>query len=479
MRPESVSFVQSRDPASTSSSARPSLIVGLLLGLMLLPACSSQNSKEFGAVGSNARTSLNGLGIHKKMWEQAGAKCVTPASLSTRLESVDVIVLVPQTFDPPSLAARQWLEEWLQSEPGRTVIYFGRDFNAELYYLQHLVDSASLADKPLLQLELAKVQVKEIQSRIDASGQSVFCGWFNWDMNQPYRVVSSVDGPWAESLSSADKLDWPIRTRLQPPESEMKNAIPSWLTTPKKKPALPATGPVIPGVNNDDDDDDEDKLVYRSKWEAEEIESVDEWNSLYDDLPESEVLLESSQGDPLVYRLTSSERFGQGQVIVAVNGAPFLNATSVKPAYGKVGAMIVDECPNAKKVALLAYNSSGIQISWIDEIDARGFGLEMLVQWPLSAITIPACILGIVVCISLLPILGRPSELPKRSVNDFGMHIEALGDMIRDTNDEAYARQAVADYFRIVRVEQPPAWLTTMVSESTELKIPPGIKFKT
>lgn len=458
MRLEPVSFVTCRNHTNSSFGARLSLIVGLLLALVLIPGCSSQNSREFGAVGSNARTSLNGLGIHKKMWEQAGAKCVTPASLSTRLESVDVIVLVSQTFDPPSLAAREWLEEWLQSEPGRTVIYFGRDFNAELYYFQHLVDSASLADKPLLQLELAKVQVKEIQSRIDASGQSVFCGWFNWDMNQPYRVVSSVDGPWAASLSSADKLDWPIRTRLQPPQSEMKNAIPNWLTTPKKKPALP-TGPVIPGINDEDDDDDEGKLVYRSKWEAEEIESVDQWNSLYDDLPESEVLLESSQGDALVFRLTSSERFGQGQVIVAINGAPFLNATSVKPAYGKVGAMIIDECPNANKVALLAYNSSGIQISLIEEIDARGFGLEMLVQWPLSAITIPACILGIVVCISLLPILGRPSELPKRSVSDFGMHIEALGDMIRDTNDEAYARQAVADYFRIVRVEQPPAWV--------------------
>lgn len=458
MRPEPVSFVLSCDAARTFLGARLALVIGLLLAL---PACSSQNSKEFGAVGSNAKTSLNGLGVHKKMWEQAGAKCVTPASLSTRLESVDVIVLVPQTFDPPSLAARQWLEEWLQSEPGRTVIYFGRDFNAELYYLQHLVDSASLVDKPLLQVELAKVQVKEIQSRIDASGQSVFCGWFNWDMSQPYRVVSSVDGPWAESLStSADKLDWPIRTRLQPPESEMKNAIPSWLTTPKKKPAVPATGPaIVPGANSDEEDD-EDKLVYRSKWEAEEIESVEEWNSLYEDLPESEILLESPQGDPLVFRLTSPERFGQGQVIVAINGAPFLNATSVKPSFGKVGAMIIDECPNANKVALLAYNSSGIQISWIDEIDARGFGLEMLVQWPLSAITIPACILGIIVCISLLPILGRPSELPKRSVNDFGMHIEALGDMIRDTNDEAYARQAIADYFKIVRVEQPPAWVT-------------------
>ncbi len=284
-------------------------------------------------------------------------------------------------------------------------------------------------------------------------------------MNQPHRVVSSVDGPWAESLSAAEKLDWPIRTRLQPPEFEMKSAIPSWLTTPKKKPALPAPGPVVPGIN-EDDEDNEDKLVYRSKWKAEEIKSVDEWNELYDDLPESEVLLESSQGDPLVFRLTSSERFGQGQVIVAINGAPFLNATSVKPAYGKVGSMIIDECPNAKKVALLAYNSSGIQISWIDEIDSRGLGLEMLVQWPLSAITIPACILGIVICISLLPILGRPGELPKRSVNDFGMHIEALGDLIRDTNDEAYARQAVSDYFRIVRAELPPPWLSAPSEKS-------------
>jgi hypothetical protein len=253
-----------------------------------------------------------------------------------------------------------------------------------------------------------------------------------------------------------------------PPKRSYRLSPPSWITNPPKP--INSTNPITANSNPKSNPStplpttsqtDEEKVVFRSEWEAEELKSQEQWDAEFKNIIDSQILLQSSDEDPLVFRLKDTKRLGQGKILVVANGAPFLNGSLVDPMFGQIAEMIVQECLPASRVALLAYDDRGLQISLTDEIDSRGAGIEMLVQWPLSAITIPACVLGLVTCVYLLPILGRPRTLRERSVSDFGMHVEAMGQLLRDAGDEAYARRTIADYYARVRNESPPGWLVS------------------
>src|SRR5262245_19640923 len=75
--------------------------------------------------------SINGLGVLSEMFSRAGHRVVTTTRLTPRVaRSADVIVWFVQDFTPPGDKAVDWLEEWLEDEPGRTLILVGRDFDA-------------------------------------------------------------------------------------------------------------------------------------------------------------------------------------------------------------------------------------------------------------------------------------------------------------------------------------------------------------
>ena len=134
------------------------------------------------------------------------------------------------------------------------------------------------------------------------------------------------------------------------------------------------------------------------------------------------------------------------------------------PLHQRIGALLIDACLPAERVALLAFDDSGLSISNVPEEDSRAAGLEMLTVWPLSGITMPAAMLGVIVCVSLLPILGRPQSLARRTVSDFGLHVDAIGRMLFEARDIQHAKLAVSDYFRKVRGEPPPTWLESVDS---------------
>ncbi len=161
----------------------------------------------------------------------------------------------------------------------------------------------------------------------------------------------------------------------------------------------------------------------------------------------------------LVFRLTHPQRFAGSQLLIVANGAPFLNGSLVMPLQQRIAEKLIDSCLPAERVALLAYADAGLLISAAAEADPRGAGLEMFTVWPLSAITVPALLLGLVACAMLLPTLGRPQRLAGQSVSDFGLHVDALGRLLYGARDLAYSRSCIAEYFQRVRGEPPPAWL--------------------
>lgn len=420
-------------------------------------------TEPFGSVSSPDQfRSINGLGVHRRMWETAGAKVLTPQKISPRLETFDTVVLVGQTFEPPGKDVRDWLEQWLGREKGRTVVYFGRDLSADVYYRQHTLAQLTPAERELGLDALALSRARELSKRTRELPESTFCGWFYLDVDQPTVVHNQFSNSWANDLSGL-RGDWPTGVVLQPPSKSLKSKKPSWLTNP-------VVNPLKPAVTFDPLDD---SGSGRSQWAPGELDTDEAWSSAFNDLPKSESLLSADDNTPLIFRLTHAKRFPGSQLLVVTNGAPFLNGTLVEPLHQRVGELLIEECMPAKRVALIAYSYNGLYISAAAEADPRGAGLEMLTLWPLSAITMPALLLGIVFCAMLIPILGRPQRLARSSVSDFGLHVEAVGKMLYQSQDLEYARSSIAEYFKRVRGEAPPQWLERIGNPSAPEKIAP------
>lgn len=434
------------------TTKRIAIYIGFIASVQSLPGCSSMLPElvPFGAVTSpDVNRSANGLGVHRKMWELSGAKVLTPQKLSPRLDDLDVIVLVGQSYGPPGKAARTWLENWLGESTGRSVIYFGRDFDANLHYLQSTLNRLPTDEVERGEIALASAETHSLKTRIAAVPESTFCSWFYLDLSTPRKKHSSFSGPWADSLSGASG-SWPVGITLQPPASKWRSQKPSWLATAGTglKPANQVQTPF----------EDSDATIERSAWSYNEINTTEAWNAEFRQLSDSQTLLASEDGQPLIFQLTN-DRFEGSQILVITNGAPLLNASLVEPLHRKIGEQVIEACLPAKRVALLAYDERGILIAQNREADSRAAGLEMLTVWPLSAITMPAALLGIIICAVLLPILGRPQTLRRRSTSDFGLHIAALGRMLFEARDISHARNAISEYFTQVRRESPPAWL--------------------
>ncbi|MCA9131522.1 MAG: hypothetical protein KDA45_00135 [Planctomycetales bacterium] len=437
-----------------SAAMRRGLLLALLLTLLplLLAGCGSwiPETVPFGAVTApDHNRSLNGLGAHRKLWEAAGAKCLTPQRLSPKLESMDVIVLVGQTFQPPGRAARDWLEQWLAAQPGRSVIYFGRDFNADVYFRQRTLEQLPQAQRERGEELLALREVREWTERLRQLDESSYCGWFYMQLNHRPAQYTTFSGPWAARLDPG-KGYWPLRIALQPPDQG-----------PWPPPSGLAKGKAVDTFTAlDDMNEDPQALLRRSVWSPDEWNSLEQWEAAMARVPQSKVLLSGDDGQALAFRLTS-DRFPDSQILIVGNGAPLLNGSLVDSLHQQIGVQLVEACLPAQRVALLAYDEQGLGISTAPEREARAAGLEMLTVWPLSGMTMPAALLGIIVCAALLPILGRPQPLRQRSVSDFGLHVEALGHMLYETRDQEFAQAAIAEYFRKVRGEAPPSWLQT------------------
>lgn len=436
----------------------------LLACVVLIATCGCSESDKthpYGEIkGRYMLSSRNALGVHRRMWELNGVRCITPRKLSSRLDQVDVIVLVSQEFAPPGPEARKWLERWLRSEPGRTVVYFGRDFDANKYYYQQTRTQLTAQQQQLADLEIARIETVEIQDRLDSYTESNFCDWFYLNADCAESVATQWTGPWAGELPS--QAGWPLRTRLMPPDTKYKEKPPSWISTLTEDNSWQSVDSDL-----EEPSEQEEPLIYRSLWRQNEVDTLDKWQQSFDQMLTAEVLLESPGHGPLVFRLFDQQRLGQGQIIIVANGAPFLNASLVEPAFGSVAQRLIEQCLPAQRAAFISFGYAGLLVSNVDEADVREAGWEVLTQWPLSVITMSAALSGLVVCGYLLPILGRPRQFPTSSVSDFGMHVEAIGQMLHESKDFQFAQQTVGSYFREVRGEQPPTWLSTDLDEST------------
>ncbi|HBE69482.1 MAG TPA: hypothetical protein DDW52_15160 [Planctomycetaceae bacterium] len=413
---------------------------------------------SYGSVTSpDVNRSYNGLGVHMRIWQSTGSRCITPQILSPRLDDVDVLVLVGRGYEPPGELARDWVKRWLAEKDGRTAIYFGRGLDAELYYRRAmLAKGTNPLDKE--RLLIARKEVENLAAQWSAFREPNFAEWFFIEPFASPNEATSFTGLWADSLTG-QAGSWPSGLRLLPPNKSQETRKPSWITTPGAgQPAQVVFGPQF--------SDDEDAAFRRSYWTEQEYGTPEEWEAAFDDILQHNVLLADQDGLPLIYELIPDD-LSDNRLIIVNDGAPFLNATLVDPLHRRVAEQIIAHCPVTDRVAFLAFDSSGITVSNVNETDRRAVGLEMFLTWPVSAITVPLLFGSVLICMALLPTLGRARTLPKRETSDFGLHVDAMGNLLHSTGDSDYARRTIASYFERVRGESPPDWLTISEVQQT------------
>lgn len=449
----------------TFAERKATLISMMLIGLLLFSGCGRQqlDSTWAGHEYPSKTSSPSGLGYLEKLCLQKGTRFKSVNRLSPRLDRADCLILIGQTFHPPAKEARDWMEDWLGKKSGRRIVYFGRDFDATEYYWERTLTEQPTERQIRAGLDLAKLRATRDDMLYEQMNDDYFCRWFFLRVSEPQRVLQKFSGPWSEKLEG--KIEWPVRAYFDAPDQELRDEQPNWLTVPKPGPTfrIPKAfrrgrAPAPPVAAPPKSTNNTGRSVFTSYWIPGDINNAEEWEEEWDSAPDYEELLTGEDGTPLIMRLTSDSYPGS-EIITLANGAPLFNGMMIEPDWRELCMHIADEIGEGKRVALLPYSEAGIQVSHVPDIENEIAGLSVLMTWPLNILMAHLAFLGVLLCIALFPILGRPQNLKADSHSDFGQHAEAMGRLFQATRDLPLALQLVTDYLRVVRGESPPAWL--------------------
>lgn len=386
--------------------------------------------------GSGATGSVNGTRVFAEMFVKQGHKVRTLSRLSPGInDRADVIVWIPDSFEPPDKEQREFLEGWLKKGNNRTLIYVGRDYDAAGEYFQKI--TPQLPPEQALTFKRFEAESKaDFDSRRWEMPKEQYARWFTARRDGTRHVAKNLQGDWVAGIDSS-KTEILVEGRLDPPEEKDRASAPTVTTkvvtpapAPKTKPKSKANPWLTPPTTT--------------------VTSVDN-----PPLPEKiEPLLWSDpEGDgyqpqdALITRVTDTTTFGTGRVIVVANGSFVLNYPLVNHEHRKLAGKLIEECSPGAKVAFIESRNGEPTVLDKEPEAAPGAGLfDVFRPWPLSAIGIHLVILGIMFCFAKSAIFGRPKELPAEATADFGRHVTALGQLMARSKDRVYAEQRIAQY---------------------------------
>ena len=340
-----------RNPRQLLIGAFFTLLIAAVVYGMISPWLSygvSDISTIYGRRRSRARTSVNGISVFAEMFSQRGHRVTTWRLLSPRLKRSHVIVWTPNSFELPTQKEIEYLEtEWLGTGDYRlrTLIYVARDYEASVeYWRQH---SLQTNGERFInsRRNLARAQSDHAYTR-SLTGKELECEWLSIKNTQNFIPVTPTTGTWSSFV-----------------DSEASNITVAGIMK------LPDAGAAA---------------------------------NL-----QTELLL-GSEETPLIFRLTKEYEWGEGQVIVVLNGSSILNLPLVNHENRKIAAKLIDECGDPTRVTFLESDPDGMRISNQDPKAYSGF--EALTVWPMNSILIHLIVAGILFCVMIFPIFGRPRK---------------------------------------------------------------------
>ena len=178
-----------------------------LLGLAL-SGCGERLDTSYGRMRSS---SVNGTGAFAALLRERGHETRTYSRLGTRIEDwADAIVRFASTPGAPDKEEAEWYDHWLNSAPGRAVIYVPRDFDATHEYWSRALDELPRDAAPRLVERVTEAKDKSAnwakQLAPHATKHADPESWFATEDAQggggTVTVCSKLEGPWAAGLDA-------------------------------------------------------------------------------------------------------------------------------------------------------------------------------------------------------------------------------------------------------------------------------------
>ncbi len=383
--------------------------VSLFLLLLVVAGCSRFDSDYGATEGSAGNESLNGFGAFRSALLESPAGAVPEmrshdiASLSLREIDSDAIVWIPTNWSPMNLQEIQdWMDNWL-SQDHRTLVLIVPDSGSTEAYFREAATLAPPAQRLAYRRKLAKLINERLLSENER--QDIALGnWFTADV-LPYPV----------ELPSRQQTDFSIRGH--------------------------GTRSRIPKKSKNDFD----------------VEAMVQHTVTFPKGPKSLTTLAQ----------INCPRWKSSQMIVVASGSLLTNfamtGAAAQDMTDKIRDQIRHACmKDADRNVNVGFLSSGygpVPVSDAKPGFPKARGWELMTEMPLSLINLHVAFLGVVLCLMLLPVFGRPRHVRYSQPTQFGNHLSAMATLMHRSGGAQYAKQKISEYLRQVRGETSGPWV--------------------
>jgi hypothetical protein len=356
------------------------------IGAPLAAGCTVSHTAgmRYGQPVGVAGHGIQGTSLLASMFRDAGYRVTTARTLGRTVNRSNVVVWFPDRYRPPSKATCDFFETWLSETPGRTLVYVGRDYHADVAYWRRQDDEVAASQNvdPKMTYDVRRWYARaraDQQSRDSRRLQSASCKWFRLDRDILPRDAEALSGPWSETAAQA------------------------------KVPPVVST----------------------------------HWSTIAE--PHEELLV--SDNEVLIAKVMRSH-WKQNRMILVANGSMLLNLPLVDVANQALADRLIAECGTPGRAVFL---TSGVVDPPIASAPRSHYLLRVFTTPPLRCILMHLAVLGMVYCLAVFPIFGRPRNVHGPSRTDFGRHVLALGRLLAKTGDADYAYAARKEYMQKVQ----------------------------
>jgi hypothetical protein len=180
--------------------------IGLALVLLALASgCEQDIERDYGRVRGR---SVNGIGTLHALMKAEGHQVRVATRLSETLAGwADVVVRFSPKPGALDVEEANWYGDWLASEPGRSLVYVPRDFDAEPGYwaeaLARLPAKGEEEKKARIERRLANTEDWVSRIGTPAEKPAGAESWFGVDTKaKDAKVVKRLEGPWSAGIDA-------------------------------------------------------------------------------------------------------------------------------------------------------------------------------------------------------------------------------------------------------------------------------------
>ena len=434
---------------------RWSIAFVFLIGLCGCDRLRTEYGESRGAV---AKSSLNGFAGYRLAYENAGYRSRDITRLSNRVRATEVIVWTPKVFHPISQNVTQWMESWL-SQGDRTLVFVVPDSGSEVDYWSGAAGSAP--PDQLVEYRRREVRGKnqQLQWRLNRKP---------WDANGWFEVMpldwgesfGELTGSWLNENNSLGQAEDMLAIADSPTSSPSGGVSYESPHTSFIEYRVQASSPKTASSQQGGgtwNSDIQFRETGPGSLTAEGSELMAGWGA-----PRTttkvivEPLLQTGRREPIVMQVRSNN-WGSSKILVVAGGSLLTNYALSRPWNRCLADEIIlsgrASTEDAPVVGFL--KSDWVPIAVANNVAMRPVktGMEMLTEWPLSLITMHGIFLGGVVCLIMIPILGRAKKLQRESPSDFGHHLDAVGALLKKAKGETYARRRLKEYAQSLQAD--------------------------